>query len=111
MEGVRVGTGRSDFLAALEDRVKAEEMQWAPLLQLHFPDQLDDYLNKVVVETGQRFFKKEPMDAPHYADLAATRRELLTQRLEAGKDIGEDRLQGQEGLERFGGALAEGLSS
>ena len=63
MEGVRVGTGKGDFLAALEDRVKAEEMQWAPLLQLHFPDQLDDYLNKVLLETVQRFFKKEPMDA------------------------------------------------
>ena len=75
-------------------------MQWAPLLQLHFPDQLDDYLNKVLVEIGQRFFKKEPMDAPGYADLAARRRELLTQRLEARKNIGEDRLQAQEGLER-----------
>ena len=69
MEGVRAGTGRGDFLAAVEDRVKAEETQWAPLPQLHFPDLLDDYL-----------FKKEPMDAPGYADLAARRRELLTQR-------------------------------
>ena len=100
MEGARVGTGRSDFLAALEDSVKAVEMRWAPLLQLHFPDQLDDYLNKVLVETGQRFFNKKQMDAPGYADLAARRRELLTQRLEARKNIGEDRLQGQEGLER-----------
>ena len=80
--------------------MKAEETHWAPLLQLHFPDLLDDYLNKVLVETGQRFFKKESMDAPGYADLAARRRELLTHRLEARKDIGEDRLQGQEGLER-----------
>ena len=77
------GTGRGDFLAALEDRVKAEEC--APLLQLHFPDLLDDYLNKVLVETGQRFFKKEPMDAPDYADMAARRRELLPHRLEARK--------------------------
>ena len=100
MEGVRVGSGRSDFLAALEDRVKAEETQWAPLLQLHFPDMLDDCLFKVLVETGQRFSKKEPMDAPGDADLAARRRELLTHRLEARKDNGEDRLQGQEGLER-----------
>ena len=100
MEGVRVGAGRRDSLAALEDRVKAEEMQWAPLLQLHFPDQLDDCLNQVLVETEQRFFKKEPMDAPGHADLAARRRELLTQRLEARKNIGEDRLQGQEGMER-----------
>ena len=89
-----MGTGRSDFLAALEDRVKTEETQWAPLLQLHFPDLLDDYLNKVLVETGQRFCKKEPMDAPGYADLATKRRELLKNRLEARKDIGEDRLQG-----------------
>ena len=80
--------------------MKAEETQWAPLLQLHFPDLLDDYLNKVLVETEQRFFKKEPMDAPGYADLAARRRELLTHRLEARKDIAEDRLQEQEGLER-----------
>ena len=94
-------------MAALEDRVKAEETQWAPLLQLHFPDLLDDYLNKVLVETGQRFFKKEPMDAPGYADLAARRRELLTHRLEARKD----RLQEQEGLERLGGASAEGPNS
>ena len=100
MEGVRAGTGRGDFLAALKDRVKAEETQWAPLLQVHFPDLLDDYLNKVLVETGQRFFKKEPMDAPGYADLAARRRELLTHRLEARKDFGEDRLQGEEGVER-----------
>ena len=50
MEGVRAGTERGDFLAALEDRVKAEE----PLLQLHLQDLLDDYLNKVLVETGQR---------------------------------------------------------
>ena len=94
MEGVRAGAGRGDFLADLEDRVKAEEVQWAPLLQLHFPDQLDDYLNKVLVETGQRFFKKEPMDAPGYADLAAVRRELLTQRLEhrSGPSPGAGRL-------------------
>ena len=98
MEGVRVGSGRGNFLAAFEDRVKAEEMQWAPLLQLHIPDQLDGHLNKVLVETGQRFFKKEPTDAPGYADLAARRRELLTQRLEARKNIGEDGLQGQEGI-------------
>ena len=52
MEGVRAGTVRGDFLATLEDRVKAEETQWAPLLQLHFPDLLDDYLNKVLLETG-----------------------------------------------------------
>ena len=95
---VRAGTGRGDFLAALEDRVKAEETQWAPLLQLHFPDLLDGYLNKVLVETEQRFFKKEPMDAPGSADLAARRRELLKNRLVAKKDIGEDRLQGREGL-------------
>ena len=100
VEGVRAVAGRGDFLAALEDRVKAVETQWAPLLQLHFPDQLDDYLNKVLVETGQRFFKNEPMDASGYADLAARRRELLTQRLEARKNIGEDRLQGQKGVER-----------
>ena len=100
MEGVRAGTGRGDFLAALEDRVKAEESQWAPLLQLHYPDLLDDYLNKVLVETGQRFFRKEPMDAPGYADLAARTRELLTHRLEARKDMGEDRFQEREGLER-----------
>ena len=37
LEGVRVGTGRGDFLAALEDGVKAEEMQRAPLLQLPLP--------------------------------------------------------------------------
>ena len=100
MEGVRVGTGRGDFLAALEDRVKAQETQWAPLLQLHFPHQLDDYPNKVLVETEQRFFKKEPMDVPGYSDMAAKRRELLPQRLEARKSIGVDRLRGQAGLGR-----------
>ena len=35
MEGVRVGLERAEFLAALEDRVKTEEAQWSPLLQLH----------------------------------------------------------------------------
>ena len=99
MEGVRVGTKRSEFLAALEDRVRAEEARWTPLLELHYPDLLDDYLNEILVETGQRFFKKEPMDAPDYSDLAAKRRELLAQRLEARKSIGEDRLLGQEGVE------------
>ena len=79
-------------MAALKDRMKAEETQWAP----HFQYLLDDYLNKVLVETVQRFFEKEPMDAPGYADLVARRRELLTHR----NDIGEDRLQEQEGLER-----------
>ena len=64
MEGVRVGTKRSEFLSALEDRVRAEEARWTPLLELHYPDLLDDYLNEILVETGQRFFKKEPMDAP-----------------------------------------------
>ena len=39
------------------------------------------------------------MDAPDYSDLAAKRRELLAQRLEARKSIGEDRLLGQEGVE------------
>ena len=102
MEGVRVGTKRSEFLAALEDRVGAEEARWTPLLELHYPDLLDDYLNEILVETGQRFFKKEPMDAPDYSDLAAKRRELLVQRLEARKSIGEDRLLGQEGVESAG---------
>ena len=41
MEGVRVGSRRAEFLAALEDRVKTEEAQWSPLLQLHHPDKLD----------------------------------------------------------------------
>ena len=99
MEGVRVGTKRSEFLSALEDRVRAEEARWTPLLELHYPDLLDDYLNEILVETEQRFFKKEPMDAPDYSDLAAKRRELLVQRLEARKSIGEDRLLGQEGVE------------
>ena len=97
--GVRIGTKRGEFLSALEDRLRAEEAQWTPLLSLHYPDQLDDYLNRVLVETGQRSFRKEPMDAPGYADLAKERRELLTQRLEARKSIGEDRLLGQEGVE------------
>ena len=96
---VRVGTKRSEFLSALEDRVRAEEARWTPLLELHYPDLLDDYLNEFLVETGQRFFKKEPMDAPDYSDLAAKRRELLVQRLEARKSIGEDRLLVQEGVE------------
>ena len=86
------------------------QAQWAPLLQLHFPDLLDDYLDNVLVETGQRLFKKEPMDAPSYADFAARRRELLKNRLEARKDIREDRLQGGR-LGKFGGASAEGPSS
>ena len=106
MEGVRVGTKRSEFLSALEDRVRAEEARWTPLLELHYPDLLDDYLNEILVETGQRFFKKEPMDAPDYSDLAARRRELLVQRLEARKSIGEDRLLGQ-GFGELGGAPAE----
>ena len=101
MEGVRVGSGRADFLAALEDRVKTEEAQWSPLLQLHYPNKLGDYLNKVLVETGERFFKKEPMDAPGYSDFAAKRRELLSQWLEARKSIGVDRLRGQDGLGRL----------
>ena len=62
---------------------------------MHYPDLLDDYLNENLVETEQSFFKKEPMDAPDYSDLAAKRRELL----EARKSIGEDRLLGQEGVE------------
>ena len=99
MEGVRVGTKRSEFLAALEDRVGAEEARWTPLLELHYEELLDDYINEILGETGQRFFKKEPMDAPDYSDLAAKRRELLAQRLEARKSIGEDRLLGQEGVE------------
>ena len=93
--------GRADFLAALEQRVKAEEAQWSPLEQLHYPDKLNDYINKALVETGQRFFKKEPMDAPGYSDLAAQRREFLSQRLEARKSIGVDRLRGQDGLDRL----------
>ena len=60
-----------ECLAALEDRAGAEEARWTlALLQLHYPDLLDDYLNKILVETGQRFFKKEPMDAADYSDLA-----------------------------------------
>ena len=39
------------------------------------------------------------MDAPDYSDLAAKRRELLVQRLDARKSIGEDPLLGQEGVE------------
>ena len=77
MEGVKVGTGRADFLAALEQRVKAEEAQRSPLLQLHYLDKLNDYINKALVETGQRFFKMGPTDAPGYSDLAAQRREFL----------------------------------
>ena len=97
MDGVRVGTGRRDFLAALEDRVKADETQWAPLLQLHFPDLLDDYLNKVLVETGQRFFKKEPMDAQESVGGQEGHRR--------GPSPGAGRLG------KFGGASAEGPSS
>ena len=87
--------------------MRMEESQWSPLLQLHNPDQLDDHLNKIKVETGQRFFKKEPMDAPGCSDLAAKRRELLSQRLEARKSIGVGRLReswtGAHGAARAGG--------
>ena len=48
-----------------------------------------------------RFFKKEPRNAPGYSDLAAKRREFLSQRLEARKSDGADRLRGQDGLERL----------
>ena len=41
------------------------------------------------------------MDAPGCSDLAAKRRELLSQRLEARKSIGVDRLRGQHGLGRL----------
>ena len=94
-----MGIKRSEFLAALEDRVGAEEARWTLLLELHYPDLLDDYLNEILVKTGQRFFKKEPMDAPDYSDFAAERRELLAQRLEARKSFGEDCLLRQEGVE------------
>ena len=58
MEGVRVGTKRSEFLAALENRVGAEEARWTPLLELHYPDVLDDYLNEILVETGATFLQE-----------------------------------------------------
>ena len=105
MEGVRVGTKRSKFLAALEDRVGAEEARWTPLLELHYPDLLDDYLNEILVETVQRFFKKEPMDAPDYSDLAAKRREFVVQRLEARKSRRSP--SGAGGCGECGGAPAE----
>ena len=57
----------SDFL----DRVKAEEMQWAPLLQLHFSDQLDDYLNKGSDRDGEAILQERTRwMPPGYADLA-----------------------------------------
>ena len=64
MEGVRVGTKRSEFLSALEDRVGAEEARWTPLLELHYPDLLDDYLNEILVETGQRFLQERTDGRP-----------------------------------------------
>ena len=110
MEGARVGTGRAICLAALEDRVKAEEMQWAPLLQLHFPDKLGDYLHKVLVETGQRFFKKEPMDARlcRLGNEKAGATHAMVGR-EEGHRRGSSPGAGRVGT--FGGASAEGLSS
>ena len=107
MEGVRVGTKRSEFLAALEDRVGAEEARWTPLLELHYPDLLDDYLNKILVETGQRFFKKEPMDAPGYSDLAA-KREGATCAVARGQEEHWRRSpSGAGGCGECGGAPAE----
>ena len=41
------------------------------------------------------------MDAPGYSDLAAKRMEFLSQRLEARKSIGVDRLRGQDGLDQL----------
>ena len=64
MEGVRVGTKRSEFLSALEDRVRAEEARWTPLLELHYPDLLDDYLNEILVETGQRLLQERADGRP-----------------------------------------------
>ena len=66
MEGVRVGTKRSEFLAALEDRVGAEEARWTPLLELHYPDLLDDYLKKIekkdVFQNNQIEHEKKMME-------------------------------------------------
>ena len=86
-------------MAVLEDRVKAEETQWTPLLQLHFPDLLDDYLNKVLVEMEQRFFKKEPMDSPTQESVGG----------QEGHRRGSSPGAGRLG--KFGGASAEGPSS
>ena len=64
----------------------------------HHPDKLNDYINKVLVETGQRFFKREPIDAPGYSDLAAQRREFLSQRLEARRVSGWTAFGSRTGL-------------
>ena len=63
------------------------------------PRQTGRLPDKVLAETEQRFFKKEPMDAQGHSDLAAKRRELVFFKgLEARKSFGVDRLRGQDGL-------------
>ena len=103
MEGVRAGSGRSDFLAALEDRVKAEKTQWAPLLQLHF---------RLVARLLQQSFGRDgaAIDA-RLCRLAsekagATQASITTQE---GHRRGSSPGAGRLGT--FGGASAEGPSS
>ena len=63
------------------------------------PRQTGRLPDKVLAETEQRFFKKEPMDAQDHSDLAAKRRELrffIGWRRE--RVSGVDRLRGQDGL-------------
>ena len=74
------------LLGWLDDRLSEQRYRTTPVVLTDANDGVGLELRNV--ETGQRFFKKEPMDAAGFSDLAAQRREFLSQRLEVTKSIG-----------------------
>ena len=107
MEAVRAGTGRRDFLAALEDRVKAEETQWAPLLQLHFPDLLDDYLNR----DGATILQERTDGCARLCRLGSEKAGASQESVGGQEGHRRGSSPGAGRLGKFGGASAEGPSS
>ena len=94
MEGVRVGTKRSEFLSGEQRRRDGPHCLSCTTQTCWTTISMKSWSRR-----GNASSRKSRWTPRITQTLAAKRRELLAQRLEARKSIGEDRLLGQEGVE------------
>eukprot|EP00974_Lingulodinium_polyedra_P011192 1080529-Lingulodinium_polyedra.AAC.1 len=57
MRAWRCGDKRADFVWAVEERVMREKEEWSGLMADKLPDRTFEYITKVLVEEGAKFFE------------------------------------------------------
>ena len=114
MEELKTGSFRPCFVAAVEKRLKTLMEDHPTLLHQHTPDDLAETLNSILVEEGQKLFKKQEKGRNIEYEIAKTKRiSLLEERYTLKEEIqnipdeGWELEQVQNDLKRISKELAK----